>query len=98
MSSDEDATLAAARSAPIRDRCAHALWKARVEAYETVGHACARNRSHRDDATLVDFGACGRRRRDGVDDAEEWMPRRVGLILVFDYEGRARLTAGVCFR
>jgi hypothetical protein len=36
----EAAALAAARSAPLADRAAHKLWRARCEAYDAMAEAC----------------------------------------------------------
>ena len=39
---DEDEVLRAARGAPVRERCAHGHWKARVQCYDDVRELCAR--------------------------------------------------------
>jgi hypothetical protein len=63
MSADEDETLRLARALPVRDRVAHAHWKARVECYDAIAQRCARARAMEDDADVVAFGACAMRRR-----------------------------------
>ena len=57
---DEDDVLRAARGAPVRERCAHAHWKARVQCYDDVRELCARARAMADERDLVAFGACER--------------------------------------
>ena len=63
MSADEDEALRLARALPVRDRVAHAHWKARVECYDAIAQRCARARAMEDDADVVAFGACAMRRR-----------------------------------
>ena len=63
MSADDDEALRLARALPVRDRVAHAHWKARVECYDAIARRCARARAMDDDVDVVAFGACAMRRR-----------------------------------
>ena len=66
---DEDEVLRAARGAPVRERCAHGHWKARVQCYDDVRELCARARAMADESDLVAFGACARASERDAGDA-----------------------------
>ena len=55
--------------APVRERCAHGHWKARVQCYDDVRELCARARAMADESDLVAFGACARASERDAGDA-----------------------------